>query len=94
MSSRSVVLILAVVALALLAASVALAQVGGGYDLSWNHVGPGGTSSGGEYSLSGTAGQADAGLHAGGMYLLGGGFWGGGALTRQPYEEYLPLVLR
>ena len=40
------------------------------------------------------AGQPDAGLLAGGVYALGGGFWGGGAVTAPEYLIYLPLVMR
>jgi len=78
----------------LLLASVALAQSGGGYDLSWNTVDGGGTtfSAGGDYTLGGTIGQPDAGLLLGGGYVLGGGFWGGGVVAR--YRIYLPLLLR
>jgi len=78
----------------LLVASVALAQSGGGYDLSWNTVDGGGYtfSAGGDYALGGTIGQPDAGLLIGGGYILGGGFWRGGALA--PYRIYLPLLLR
>jgi hypothetical protein len=80
----------------LLAAVPALAQSGGGYDLSWSTVdGGGGTfSTGGGYSLGGTAGQPDAGLVTGGIYVLGSGFWGGGAVTVPEYVSYLPLVVR
>ena len=39
-------------------AAVALAQSGGGYDLSWNTIaGGGGQSSGGNYGLDGVVGQ-------------------------------------
>ena len=80
----------------LLASSLALAQSGGDYDLSWSTVdGGGGTfSTGGVYSLGGTAGQLDAGLLTGGVYTLDGGFWGGGAVAAPEYLIYLPLVLR
>jgi uncharacterized membrane protein len=80
----------------LLAAVPVLAQSGGGYDLSWSTVdGGGGTfSTGGGYSLGGTAGQPDAGLATGGSYTLGGGFWGGGAVTATDNVIYLPLVMR
>src|SRR5215218_5166437 len=56
----------------------ALAQVGGGFDLSWNTLdGGGGTfSTGGAYSLGGTVGQPDAGYMSGGTYSVAGGFWG------------------
>lgn len=58
--------------------SYVYAQVGGGFDLSWNTVdGGGGTfSTGGTYELGGTIGQPDAGRHTGGTYTLDGGFWG------------------
>jgi hypothetical protein len=88
---------LLVLGLALLGATVALAQSGGGYDLSWSTVDGGGgmLSAGGVYTLAGTAGQPDAGLLAGGSYTLGGGFWGGGAASAGPgYTVYLPLVMR
>ena len=79
----------------LLTASIpgALAQSGGGYDLTWSTIDGGGYtfSTGGSYSLGGTVGQPDAGALSGGGYTLGGGFWGGGAA--QP-RIYLPLVLR
>ena len=84
--------ILAVAAL-LLASSLALAQTGGLYDLSWNTVdGGGGVSTGGVYWLAGTIGQPDAGALTGGVYSLCGGFWGGAAAPGQ--RIYLPLVLR
>jgi hypothetical protein len=80
-----------------LAASV-MAQSGGPYELtSWTVDGGGETlSTGGGYSLAGTAGQPDAGLLSGGGYTLGGGFWGSGSAIPIDYEydTYLPLVLR
>jgi hypothetical protein len=53
------------------------AQVGGVYDLSWNTIDSGGSTSvtGGAYAVGGTIGQVDAGLHTGGAYILSGGFW-------------------
>jgi hypothetical protein len=83
--------------LLILAAVPVLAQSGGGYDLTWSTVdGGGGTfSTGGGYSLGGTAGQPDAGLMTGGGYSLGGGFWGGGAVAEPDgFLLYLPLVMR
>jgi len=45
------------------------------YALDWYEVsGGGGSSSGGQYSLTGTIGQHDAGVMAGGNYSLSGGF--------------------
>ena len=53
------------------------AQSGGGFDLSWSKIaGGGGTSTGGVYSVSGTAGQHDAGGPlTNGVYSLTGGYW-------------------
>ena len=74
---------------------MAIAQTGVDYDLSWWTVDGGGAtgSTGGGYSLSGTAGQPDAGVLEGGGYVLGGGFWRGGRSSPPVYEIYLPVVL-
>jgi hypothetical protein len=47
------------------------------YSIDWHKIaGGGGTSSNGQYSLSGTIGQHDAGgPMSGGNYSLTGGFW-------------------
>jgi hypothetical protein len=86
---------LGVLAAMLLVTSVALAQEGDGYDLSWSTVDGGGFtfSSGGGYELGGTVGQHDAGSMSGGDYVLSGGFWCGGALEDE-YDTYLPLALK
>lgn len=58
--------------------AIARAQSGGAFDLSWSTIdGGGGTSAGGQFSLSGTIGQPDAGAAAltGGQFSLTGGFW-------------------
>jgi len=87
---RSLVWLL--LALLVLLPALALAQTGGGYDLTWNTIDGGYTfSTGGSYSLGGTVGQADAGALSGGGYTLGGGFWGGGAAQ---HRIYLPLVMK
>jgi hypothetical protein len=73
------------------AGPTATAQVGGDYDLTWNTIDSGGgTSSGGEYSISGTIGQAEAAAlpAAGGNFVLIGGFWSGMALPA--CTEYAP----
>jgi len=77
----------------LLPASFTRAQSGGGYDLTWSSIDGGGVmwSTGGAYTLGGTAGQPDAGWMTGADYALAGGFWSGGLLRQQ---VYLPLVLR
>ncbi|MBP8136630.1 MAG: hypothetical protein KAY61_00385 [Candidatus Eisenbacteria bacterium] len=66
------------------APSSTLAQSGGVYDMSWNKIANGGVpqASGGAFTLSGTVGQADAGVLAGGTYRLNGGFWNGVALRQ------------
>ena len=68
----------------------------GPYTLSWYTISGGGTteSAGGDFTLGGTTGQPDAGLLAGGGYRLGGGFWGGGALSDGSAVLYLPLLVR
>jgi hypothetical protein len=79
----------------LLVTSVALAQSGDGYDLSWSTMDGGGYtfSSGGDYELGGTAGQHDAGCASGGDYTVCGGFWPGSGAEKD-YYGYLPLILR
>ena len=83
---------LAIVLLTLSGAAV-LAQSGGGYTLSWWTVDSGGVtfSAGGGYVLGSTVGQPDAGVLAGGDYVLTGGFWGGAVAFGR---IYLPLILR
>ncbi len=73
----------------------ALAQSGGGYDLTWNTVDGGGAtfSTAGPYTLGGSIGQPDAASLAAGPYTLGGGFWAGGAV-QVSYRIYLPVVFR
>ncbi len=86
---RTLALVLAVALF--VPATIALAQSGGSFDLSWNTVdGGGGTSSGGTYTLSGTVGQPDAGAMSGGEYTLAGGFWG----SVPAYRLFLPVVVR
>ena len=60
----------------------------------WTVDGGGGVSQGGSYQLSGTIGQADAGLLSGGSYALQGGFWGGESTSGGSYMLHLPLVVR
>lgn len=77
---------------------IALAQSGGGYDLTWNTVDGGGytSSTGGDYGLGGTIGQADAGVLTGGDYTLAGGFWSGAGAAAGPemHPIYLPVILK
>ncbi len=54
----------------------ALAPSGPTYDLTWHTIdGGGGTSIGGTFELSGTAGQPDPVVSTGSGYELTGGFW-------------------
>jgi len=93
MSGFTAILVLLTLTALLLLSSIARAQSGGGYDLTWSTVDGGGAtwSEGGGYALGGTVGQPDAGVLSGGGYTLAGGFWGGAAAR---YGVYLPLVLR
>ncbi len=71
----------------------ALAQSGGGYDLTWSTIdGGGGALAGGDYSLTGTVGQPEPGELAGGAYSAVGGFWA--MFSETVYRIFLPLVLR
>ena len=65
------------------------------YAISWWTVDGGGTmaASGGTYSLSGTAGQPDAGVLSGGTYSVAGGFWGGAGLGSGVFEANLAVGL-
>ncbi len=65
------------------------------FDIPWWTVNGGGASgnAGGAYTLSGTAGQPDAGpRQSGGVYALTGGFWHSRPATQR--GVYLPLVVR
>ena len=66
------------------------------YTLNWWTVDGGGTMSagGGGYTLGATTGQPDPGVLTGGPYVLGGGFWRGGAAAAAAYRIYLPMVFR
>ncbi len=71
----------------------ALAQSGGGYDLTWSTIdGGGGELSGGDYSLAGTIGQPEPGALSGGGYYAEGGFWA--MFSQSVFRIFLPLVLR
>ena len=71
----------------------AMAQSGGGYDLTWSTIdGGGGELTGGEYTLAGTVGQPEPGALTGGPYIAEGGFWA--MFSETVYRIFLPLVLR
>jgi hypothetical protein len=63
------------------------------YSIDWFKVaGGGGTSTGGNYSLSGTVGQADAGAMTGGPYGIVGGYWA--IISVVPTTASPPLRIR
>ena len=55
---------------------VAASARGQDYAMTWFTLAGGGTSSGGDYSFTGTIGQPEAGTMSGGDYTFCGGFWG------------------
>jgi hypothetical protein len=64
------------------------------FNLSWWTVDGGGAVSklsGGSYSLQGTTGQVDAGLHSNGSFILSGGFWNP-TITDSTNTIYLPII--
>lgn len=89
------ILIPALAITALLATTVTLAQ-SGGYRLPWLRMSSGGAvSSGGNYTLSGTLGQAEAGQVVGGGYTLTGGFWGAATVPNAPVfggQIFVPIA--
>jgi hypothetical protein len=63
--------------------SIPLGAPAQSYAIHWHTMdGGGGTSTGGNYSLSATIGQPDAGTMSGGAYAIKGGFWGGFGLAQ------------
>ena len=87
------ILFMTVVLALLLIASAVFASSGGDYALDWYTIdGGGGTSIGGDFSISGTIGQPDAGQMSGGDYTLASGFWAG--IVEAVYELFLPLIQR
>ena len=59
------------------------------YQIVWSTIdGGGGTSSGGQYKLTGTIGQPDASFSAAGNYELLGGFWPGGPLCFVDFPDF------
>src|SRR4051794_36708924 len=64
------------------------------YDLSWFTIdGGGGTSTGGQFSVTGTIGQPDAGHMSGGNFSIDGGFWGLFAVVQTPGAPLLSIRL-
>jgi hypothetical protein len=66
----------------------------GQYSIDWFTIDGGGvTSTNGQYSLSGTIGQPDAGAMNGGNYSLTGGFWSLNAVVQTPGAPLLSIVV-
>lgn len=64
------------------------------YKLSWYTIdGGGGQSSGGQYILTGTIGQPDAGYLGESNYELLGGFWVGGPLCIVEFEDFARFAI-
>lgn len=100
MNSRTRRILLALVSLVVLLAVVwtiglASDELAESFSIAWwTADGGGGRSTGGPYSLSGTAGQPDAGRASGGDYALVSGFWAAVGLERGPTTLYMPMVTR
>ena len=59
------------------------------YSITWSTIdGGGGTSSGGQYIVSGTIGQHDAAYSEGEQYELLGGFWPGEPSCFVDFEDF------
>ena len=88
------ILCLACLSALLLLASRALAGVEA-FNLPWWTVDSGGgVATGGNFALTGSIGQPDAGNMSGGSYKLTGGFLAGPAGQPAPYKLYLPLTFK
>ena len=62
------------------------------FAIDWFTVdGGGGTSSGGQFSVSGTIGQPDAGLLSGGQFSLAGGVWSAISIVQTPGAPLLSI---
>lgn len=58
-----------------------------------DHIGAGGRSTGGGYTLTGSIGQHDAGVTlSGGEFTLAGGLWGTGGII--DHLIFAPLIMR
>jgi hypothetical protein len=59
------------------------------YEIKWHTIdGGGGVSSGGQYTVMGTAGRPEAGAASGGRYELLGGFWPGEPLCTVDFHHF------
>src|ERR1051325_1350053 len=63
------------------------------YSVDWFKIaGGGGASTNGQYSVSGTIGQPDAGTVSGGNFTIDGGFWGIIAAVQTPGAPLLTIA--
>src|SRR5215471_11484076 len=64
------------------------------YSIDWFTVdGGGGTSTNGQFAVSGTIGQPDAGAMSGGNFSLTGGFWSLISVVQTPGAPLLRIIL-
>ena len=93
MKTKRILLILYLTILLFGLAAPVLAETAATYDLSWWTVDSGGATglTAGSYTLSGTAGQPDAGSLSFGDYDLAGGFW---AMLAEKIRSFLPMIKR
>jgi hypothetical protein len=67
----------------------------GNFSIDWWSADSGGSGSGNNYVLGGSAGQADAGSGSSAGLTLSGGFWGGvGPVGEIGYFIYLPVSVK
>lgn len=67
---------------------------GENFSIDWYKIsGGGGTSTGGNFAVSGTIGQADAGKMSGGNFTLDGGFWSAASVVQTPGSPLLSLTV-
>jgi hypothetical protein len=86
------ILAMAILGVAILGPSVRAQSTN--YSISWYTIaGGGGTSSGGNYAVSGTIGQHATASMSGGTYSLTGGFWSIIAAVQTPGAPLLSVTL-
>jgi hypothetical protein len=86
---------LVVLLLLFVGTTIATAQTGADYHISWWTVDGGGgmsQSADEQYKLSGTIGQPDVGAATGIGYAVRGGFWGSLRAAIPEFFNYLPLI--
>ena len=95
MKTKKQLLTLIVVTALGASSQLACAQSGGQFELSWSTIdGGGGTSSAGQFSISGTAGQPDASTPLTGcQFSLTGGFWSFLSVAQMPGAPLLKIKL-